>query len=60
MNYSLLWPGTTDGVAGSAKSGEAAVEASSEPVSLFVSPAASESGPGWLPVGMGENVDLMA
>jgi hypothetical protein len=59
MNYSMLWPGSTEGVVSSAKSGEAAAEASTEPVSLFVRPAA-ESGLGWLPAGMGENVDLMA
>jgi hypothetical protein len=60
MNYSLLWPGSTDGVAGGSKASEAAKGGKPEPGSLFIRPASAESGLGWLPSGMGENVDLMA
>jgi hypothetical protein len=60
MNYSLLWPGSADGVAGGAKTGEIGGGQQPGPSSLFVRPKAAESGLGWLPTGMGENVDLMA
>jgi hypothetical protein len=59
MSYSLLWPGGAEGVAGGPKTGEAGMEQQPGANSQFVRPGAEESGLGWLPVGMGENVDLM-
>lgn len=60
MSYSLFWPGDAEGVAGGAKTGESGMEQQPGATSQFVRPGAAESGLGWLPVGMGENVDLMA
>jgi hypothetical protein len=60
MSYSLLWPGGAEGVSGGFKSEQAVTAQQSAATSQFVRPGAVESGLGWLPVGMGENVDLMA
>jgi hypothetical protein len=60
MSYSLLWPDSAEGVASGPKTGEAGMEQQLGATSQFVRPGAAESGLGWLPVGMGENVDLMA
>ena len=60
MNYSLLWPGSADGVAGGPKTGEAGMEQQAGASSQFVRPEAAESGLEWRRAGLGENVDLMA
>jgi hypothetical protein len=60
MSYSLLWPGSAEGVAGGPKANGAAAGQKLGATSQFVRPTSAESGLGWLPVGMGENVDLMA
>jgi len=60
MSYSLLWHGGADGVAGGEKTGAAATDQRPGATSSqFVRPESVQAGTGWLPVGMGENVDLM-
>ncbi|MBN2553068.1 MAG: hypothetical protein JXB06_09875 [Spirochaetales bacterium] len=59
MSYSLLWPGGADGVAGGEKTGAAVAGRQPGASSQFVRPESVEAGSGTLPVGMGENVDLM-
>ena len=49
MNYSLLWPGSADGVAGGTKAGEVGTGQKPGQSSLFVRPAAAESRSGWIP-----------
>jgi hypothetical protein len=59
MSYSLLWPGSPDGVAGGSTAEKAGAGENAGGWSLLPSPAAADAGQGWLPAGMGENIDLM-
>jgi hypothetical protein len=59
MNYSLLWPGSTDGVASGSTAEKAGAGKNAVGGPVPASPAAADSGQGWLPAGMGENIDLM-
>jgi hypothetical protein len=59
MNYSLLWPGSADGVVSGSTVEGSGMGQNQGAGSIFVSPQASQSGRGWLPTGMGQNVDLM-
>jgi hypothetical protein len=59
-SYSLILPDGAYGVSGAAKSEGTATAQTLGSTSQFVRPAAAETRLGWLPVGTGENVDLMA
>jgi hypothetical protein len=56
MNYSVLWP---QGTAGVARAADEANTAGGRP-SVFVGSLNATKGTGWLKAGMGQNVDLLA
>jgi len=60
MKSSVMWPTGSKEVGSRLPAGQVNANLSSEQSSLVLRSPSGENGRGWLPVGMGQNVDMMA
>jgi len=60
MNSSVLWPNGPQDVAKRLPAGQVGADLGTGESAAVVRPPAAEASRGWLPAGMGENVDLTA
>jgi hypothetical protein len=60
MNSSVMWPTGTSEAGNRLPAGQVNTDLTSERSSLIVRSPSPSDGRGWLPLGMGNKVDLMA
>jgi hypothetical protein len=60
MNSSVMWPTGAGEVGNRLPAGQVKMDLTSEQSGAIVRSPSPGDGRGWLPVGMGKNVDLMA